>query len=137
MLGINSTETPTSREAKFKPTLKYAVTCNFFLFKILLSLLVCTYSHAHAYGNTHEQACAHTHLHAHVTSHLWLLENHFEELSSSVTSVCILETELQSQGLHRRAFTCFPILLALQLSILSSPCITVLIGLVASCERLV
>lgn len=105
MLGIHSTETPTSREAKFKPTLKYAVTCNFFLFRNLLSLRVCTCSHAHAYGNTHEQACAHTHTYA-CTCYIAsvLSENHFEELSSSVTSVCILETELPLQGLHRKGF---------------------------------
>lgn len=101
---MHSIEISTSHEAKFIPTLKSAIACIFFLFRNLQSLCVCMCSHAHAYGNTHEQACAHTCMHAHVTSYLWLAENNFEELSSSVTSVCILETELPSQGLHRKGF---------------------------------
>ena len=96
---MHSMEISTSHEATFIPTFKSAIACFFFLFKNWLSLCVCMCSRAHAYGNTHEQACAHTCMHAHITSHL-----SFEELSSSVTSVCVLETELPSQGLHKKGF---------------------------------
>lgn len=133
MLGIHSTETPTSREAKFKPTLKYAVTCNFFLFKNLLSLRVCTCSHAHAYGNTHEQACAHTHICMHM---LHRICGYQRTTLKNCLLLSLLCASWRLSSHHKactgRAFTCFPILLALQLSILSSPCITILIGLAAS-----
>lgn len=129
-------EISTSHEAKFIATLKSAIACIFFLFRNWLSLWVCMCSRAHAYGNTHEQACAHTCMHAHVTSYLWLSENNFEELSSSVTPCASWRLSIHPKACTGRAFTCFSILLALELSILSSPCITVLIGLAASWERL-
>lgn len=59
----------------------------------------------HMHMGIHMSKPVHTHTYA-CTCYIAsvLSENHFEELSSSVTSVCNLETELPSQVLHRKGF---------------------------------
>lgn len=135
MLGIHSSETPTSREAKFKSTLKYAVT---FSFLKICYHYVCARVVMHMHMGIHMSKPMHTHICMHMLHCICGYQRTTLKNCLLLSPLCASwRLSSHHKACTGRAFTCFPILLALQLSILSSPCITVLIGLAASCERLV